>query len=44
MKLVKPRFSIVIYYTPTEDFDLENTNIEAITKIIKENNLAEQGF
>jgi hypothetical protein len=40
-KLVKPRFGVVIHRTPTEDFDLENTNAEAIEKIIEENDLTE---
>lgn len=43
-KLVKPRFGVVVHRTPTEDFDLENANTEAITKIMEENDLAEQGF
>lgn len=43
-KLVKPRFGVVVHRTPTEDFDLENANTEAIAKIMEENDLAEQGF
>lgn len=43
-KLVKPRFGVVVHRTPTEDFDLENANAEAIEKIMEENDLAEQGF
>jgi hypothetical protein len=43
MKLVKLRFSVIVHCTPTEDFDLENASIEAIAKIIEENDLAEQG-
>lgn len=42
-KLVKPRFGVVVHCTPTEDFDLENANAEAIEKIIEENDLAGQG-
>jgi hypothetical protein len=43
-KLVKPRFGVVVHRTPTEDFDLEKANAEAIEKIMEENDLAEQGF
>lgn len=43
-KLVKPRFGIVVHRTPTEDFDLENANDQAIQKIMEENDLAERGF
>ena len=43
-KLVKPRFGVVVHRTPTEDFDLENANAEAIEKIMEENDLAEKGF
>jgi hypothetical protein len=43
-KLVKPRFGVVVHRTPTDDFDLENANAEAIEKIMEENDLAEQGF
>jgi hypothetical protein len=43
-KLVKPRFGVVVHRTPTEDFDLENANAQAIEKITAENELAEQGF
>ncbi|CRL28128.1 Zinc finger, CCHC-type [Penicillium camemberti] len=43
-KLIKPRFGIVVHRTPTENFDLENTNSQAIQTIIEENDLAEQDF
>ncbi|KAF7136975.1 hypothetical protein CNMCM5793_006679 [Aspergillus hiratsukae] len=43
-KLVKPRFGVVVHRTPTEDFDLENANAEAIEKIMEENDLAGQGY
>lgn len=43
-KLVKPRLGVVVHRTPTEDFDLENANAEAIEKVMEENALAEQGF
>ncbi|OKP09527.1 hypothetical protein PENSUB_5118 [Penicillium subrubescens] len=43
-KLVKPRFGVVVHRTPTEDFDLENANAEAIEKIIEENDLSEKGY
>ena len=43
-KLVKPRFGIVVHRTPTENFDLENANSQAIQTIMEENDLAEQGF
>jgi hypothetical protein len=43
-KLVKPRFGVVVHRTPTEDFDLENANSEAIEKIMEENDLARRGY
>jgi hypothetical protein len=43
-KLVKPRFGVVVHRTPTEDFDLENANAEAIEKVMEENDLSEKGF
>ena len=43
-KLVKPRFGVVVHRTPTEDFDLENANTQAIEKIVEDNDLAGQGF
>jgi hypothetical protein len=43
-KLVKPRFGVVVHRTPTEDFDLENANTQAIAKVMEENDLAERGF
>lgn len=43
-KLVKPRFGIVVHRTPTENFDLENANSQAIQTIMEENDLAGQGF
>ena len=43
-RLVKPRFGIVVHRTPTEDFDLENTNAQAIEKVMEENELTERGF
>jgi hypothetical protein len=43
-KLVKPRFGVVVHRTPTEDFDLENANAQAIEKIMEENDLVGQGF
>lgn len=43
-RLVKPRFGIVVHRTPTEDFDLENANKQAIEKITEENDLIRQGF
>ncbi|CAG8879485.1 unnamed protein product [Penicillium salamii] len=38
-KLVKPRFGVVVHRTPTDDFDLENANAQAIEKIMEENEL-----
>jgi DNA gyrase/topoisomerase IV subunit A len=43
-KLVKPRFGVVVHRTPTEDFDLENANAQAIEKIMEDNDLGERGF
>lgn len=43
-KLVKARFDVVVHRTPTEDFDLENANAQAIEKIMKENDLNEPGL
>ncbi|KAJ5340350.1 hypothetical protein N7541_009474 [Penicillium brevicompactum] len=43
-KLVKPRVNVVVRRTPTEDFDLENANAQAIVKIMEENDLTGQGF
>lgn len=43
-KLVKPRFGVVVHRTPTDDFDLENANAQAIERIMEENDLAGQGF
>lgn len=43
-RLVKPRFGIVVHRTPTEDFDLENANAQAIEKVTEENELTERGF
>jgi hypothetical protein len=43
-KLVKPRFGVVVHRTPTEDFDLENANSDAIEKIMEENDLARRGY
>ncbi|OGE46890.1 hypothetical protein PENARI_c093G11063, partial [Penicillium arizonense] len=43
-KLVKARFGVVVHRTPTEDFDLENANSQAIEKIMKENDLNELGL
>ncbi|KAF7184036.1 hypothetical protein CNMCM7691_004595 [Aspergillus felis] len=43
-KLVKLRFGVIMHRTPTEDFNLENANAEAIEKIIEENDLAGQGY
>ncbi|CEJ62888.1 hypothetical protein PMG11_11373 [Penicillium brasilianum] len=43
-KLVKPRFGVVVHRTPTEDFDLENANTQAIEKIMEDNDLVERGF
>ncbi|KAJ5666541.1 uncharacterized protein N7477_008989 [Penicillium maclennaniae] len=43
-KLVKPRFGVVVHRTPTEDFDLENANSDAIKKIMEENDLIGQGY
>jgi hypothetical protein len=43
-KLVKPRFGIVVHRTPTENFDLENANAQAIERIMEENDLTRQGF
>jgi hypothetical protein len=43
-KLVKPRFGVVVHRTPTEDFNLESANAQAIEKIMDENDLTGQGF
>lgn len=43
-KLVKPRFGVVVHRTPTDDFDLENANAQAIEKIMEENELTGRGF
>lgn len=42
-RLVKPRFGIIIHRTPTEGFNLESADAQAI-KIMEENELAERGF
>jgi hypothetical protein len=43
-KLVKARFGVVVHRTPTKDFDLENANVQAIEKIMKDNDIIEQGL
>ncbi|CAG7955307.1 unnamed protein product [Penicillium salamii] len=43
-KMVKPRFGIVVHRTPTEHFNLESANTQAIEKIMDENGLTGQGF
>ncbi|KAJ9481484.1 hypothetical protein VN97_g11989, partial [Penicillium thymicola] len=43
-KLVKPRIGVVVHRTPTECFDLENANAQAIEKIMEENDLIERDF
>jgi hypothetical protein len=43
-KLVKARFGVVVHRTPTEDYDLENANAQAIEKIMKDNDLHELGL
>ncbi|KAJ5346168.1 hypothetical protein N7452_004172 [Penicillium brevicompactum] len=43
-KMVKPRFGIVVHRTPTENFNLESANTQAIEKIMDENGLTGQGF
>lgn len=43
-KMVKPRFGIVVHRTPTEHFDLESANTQAIEKIMDKNSLTGQGF
>jgi hypothetical protein len=43
-KLVKPRFGVVVHHTPTNEFELETANDQAVKKIIEENNLVEHGF
>lgn len=43
-KLVKLRYGIIVYHTLTDDFDLENANIETIEKIMEEHDVVEQGF
>lgn len=44
IRLVKPRFGIVVHRTPTKEFDLENANAQAIEKVTEENELTERGF
>ncbi|CAG8155241.1 unnamed protein product, partial [Penicillium salamii] len=43
-RLVKPRFSIVMHRTPTNEFDLETGTAQAAEKTVQENDLAEHGF
>ncbi|OQD71744.1 hypothetical protein PENPOL_c001G07074 [Penicillium polonicum] len=43
-KLVKARFGVVVHRTPTEDFDLENANTQAIEKIMEDNDLTDRGL
>ncbi|KAK9847033.1 hypothetical protein MYU51_021135 [Penicillium brevicompactum] len=43
-KMVKPRFGIVMHRTPTEHFNLESANTQAIEKIMDENGPTGQGF
>lgn len=43
-KLVRQRLGVVVHRTPTEDFDLQSANAQAIEKIIEENDLVAQGF
>jgi hypothetical protein len=38
------RFGVVVHRTPTEDYDLENANAQAIEKITKDNDLHELGL
>jgi hypothetical protein len=39
-RLVKPRFGVVVYRTPTEEFDIETGVAQATEKIIAENDQA----
>jgi membrane-anchored protein YejM (alkaline phosphatase superfamily) len=43
-KLVKPWFGIIVYHTPTKEFNLETASTQVMEKIIEENNLVESGF
>ncbi|KAJ5865147.1 uncharacterized protein N7529_007063 [Penicillium soppii] len=43
-RLVKPRFGIVVHRTPTEFYDLENSNAHAIERIMADNDMADRGF
>jgi hypothetical protein len=38
-KPVKTRFGMVVHRTPTEEFNLENANPQAIEKIVEETGL-----
>jgi hypothetical protein len=44
IRLVIPRFGVVVHHTPTYGLDLERDKVGAIKKIIEENNLTERGF
>ncbi|KAJ5655065.1 hypothetical protein N7490_002068 [Penicillium lividum] len=44
MKLVKPRFGVVVHRTPTEEFDLETGATQAAEEIIEDNDLMKHGF
>ncbi|KAJ5642733.1 reverse transcriptase [Penicillium lividum] len=39
-----PRFGVVVYRTPTEEFNLETGATQVAEKIIEDNDLAEHGF
>jgi hypothetical protein len=43
-RLVKPRFGIVVHRTPTEFYDLENSNAQAIERIVADNDMTDRGF
>ena len=43
-RLVKPRFGVVVYRTPTEEFDIETGVAQATEKIIAENDQADHSF
>lgn len=44
VKLVKPRFGIVVHRTPTDEVRLREDKERSINKIVSENDLASRGF
>jgi hypothetical protein len=44
VKLVKPRFGVIVHYTPTNEVQLQEDKERSINKIISENDLENRGF